>query len=341
MKNSTYKKNIFFIALLIFPLITYFLSNVLIPFFIGLIIAYILDPFVDYLESKKIGRGLASSTCLIIFLAFIFFILFLIFPIFTLQLKKLLQQFPDIISSIENKINYLINYLKNKVPFFSSIEVLKNIRLEYDNILSQILDKVLVSSYAIVNWLSIIVITPFVSWYLLKDYNKILAKIKKEIPKKGKTKFLKIMNEIDLIFSSYLRGQLSICIILGIYYSICFYIVKLDYSLFIGIFSGFLSFIPVIGIILSFFLTTTLTLMQFLNPIYIIFISIIFIIAQILEGNYLTPKLIGKKLGLHPLVVILSLVIFGEIFGLWGIIFAVPCTCILKVIYKSIFPSLK
>ncbi|MDA9559137.1 AI-2E family transporter, partial [Alphaproteobacteria bacterium] len=119
--------------------------------------------------------------------------------------------------------------------------------------------------------------------------------------------------------------------------SLFFYFLELNYSLFIGVFAGFFSFIPLIGIIFSFLITSILAYLQFVDPIYIIYIFIVFVVGQLLESNFLTPRLIGDKLGLHPLAVILSIFIFGALFGIIGVIFSIPITAIiLLVLRKSI-----
>ena len=132
-----------------------------------------------------------------------------------------------------------------------------------------------------------------------------------------------------------MRGQILVSLFLTLFYFSSFYILGLNYSLFIGIFAGFFSFIPLIGIIFSFFITSLLAYLQFLDIFTIFYISLIFLGAQLLESNYLTPKLIGKKLGLHPLAVLFSIFVFGALFGVIGVIFATPLMATIVLIFKS------
>jgi predicted PurR-regulated permease PerM len=174
-----------------------------------------------------------------------------------------------------------------------------------------------------------------VSWYFLKDWDDIIINFNSLLSLKHKKIAVKYAKEMDIIFSSYLRGQILVSLFLTFFYFATFYILGLNYSLFVAIFAGFFSFIPLIGIVVSFFITALLAYLQFLDTLIIFYIFLIFFVAQLLESNFLTPKLVGKNLGLHPLAVLFSIFLFGALFGIVGIIFATPLMAAIVHIFKS------
>ena len=334
--NRIFNKKIFFLLLFfLLSILFIYLIEFLIPFFAGLLIAYLLDPLVDYLEENKIKRAIATTIILFFFFLVILLLSFLIFPILSIQLKNFLIEFPVVIDTLNQKLNLVIEYLQKKAFQDSNLELLNNILPNFSNLITGFLKNIVSSSLAVFNIITIILVTPIVSWYFLKDWDDILINIKSLLPSKQKKISIKYAKEVDLIFSSYLRGQIIVSLFLTLFYFSSFYILGLNYSLFIGIFAGFFSFIPLIGIIVSFIITALLSYLQFLNILTIFYILLIFLVAQLLESNYLTPKFIGKRLGLHPLAVLFSIFVFGALFGIIGIIFATPLMASIVFIFKS------
>ncbi len=335
MNSILNKKILFLLFFFILSILFFYLIELLIPFFAGLIIAYLLDPLVDYLEENKVKRAIATSIILLFFFLIIFILCFLIFPILSIQLKRFLTDFPIIIDTLNQKISLLIEYLQKKAFQENNSDLLNNILPNFSNLITGFLKNIVSSSLAVFNIITIILVTPIVAWYFLKDWDDILVNINSLLPSKQKQIFLKYTKELDLIFNAYLRGQILVSLFLTLFYFSSFYILGLNYSLFIGVFAGFFSFIPLIGIIVSFFITGLLAYLQFLDILTIFYVSLIFLAAQLLESNYLTPKLIGKRLGLHPLAILFSIFVFGALFGIIGIIFASPLMAAIVFIFKS------
>ena len=313
----------------------FYLSSVLLPFFIGVFIAYLLDPCVDYLEKYNVNRGLASIFILIIFFLALSFITFLILPILFSQTVSFLNEFPNIINELDKRVRFVLELLREKIIFIQVKEFINNIMPSLPQLAPKFFNSLISSSLALVNIIGLLFITPIVTWYLLRDWDKILQKILGVLSKKYKILLLDYSNNIKLILDAYLRGQLLVSLSLCVYYSLFFYFLELNYSLFIGVFAGFFSFIPLIGIIFGFLITSILAYLQFIDPIYIIYILIVFVVGQLLESNFLTPKLIGDKLGLHPLAVILSIFIFGALFGIIGVIFSIPITATILLVFRK------
>ena len=334
--NSIFNKKILSLLFLVILIILIgYLFEILIPFFFGIFIAYLLDPLVDYLEKYKIKRGIATTITLFLFFLIVLILFFLIIPILSIQLKNFLIEFPTVINNLNQKVNFIIEHFQKKVLLQSNSDILNNILPNFSNLITGFLKNIVSSSLAVFNIITIILITPIVSWYFLKDWDNIMINFNNLLSSKYKKIVIKYAKEIDLIFSAYLRGQILVSLFLTLFYFSTFYVIGLNYSLFVGIFAGFFSFIPLIGIVISFFITALLAYLQFLDTLTILYILLIFFSAQLLESNFLTPKLVGKKLGLHPLAVLFSIFVFGALFGIIGIIFATPLMAAIVFIFKN------
>ncbi len=335
MSSILNKKILSLIFLATLIILIGYLFEVLIPFFFGMLVAYLLDPLVDYLEKNKIKRGIATTIIIFLFFLIILILFFLIFPILSIQLKNFLIEFPTVINTLNHKINFIIEYLQKKALLQSNSDILNNIIPNLSNLITGFIRNIVSSSLAVFNIITIILITPIVSWYFLKDWDDIIINFNGLFSSKHKKIVIKYAKELDLIFSAYLRGQILVSLFLTFFYFATFYIIGLNYSLFVGVFAGFFSFIPLVGIVISFFMTALLAYLQFLDTLIIFYISLIFLSAQLLESNFLTPKLVGKKLGLHPLAVLFAIFVFGALFGIIGIIFATPLMAAIVFIFKN------
>ena len=329
------KKILFLLFLAILIILIGYLFEILLPFFFGMLVAYLLDPLADYLEKNKIKRGIATTIILFLFFLIILILLFLIFPILSIQLKNFLIEFPSVINILNQKVNIVIEHLQKKAFLESNSDILNNILPNFSNLVTSFLRNIVSSSLAVFNIITLILVTPIVSWYFLKDWDGIISNFNSLLDSKQKKIVIKYAKEMDLIFSSYLRGQILVSLSLTFFYFSTFYIIGLNYSLFVGVFAGFFSFIPLVGIAISFFITALLGYLQFLDTLTVLYIFLIFLSAQLLESNFLTPKLVGKKLGLHPLAVLFAIFVFGGLFGVVGVIFATPLMAAIVFIFKS------
>ena len=320
-------------SVLIFGL--YFLSDILRPFIIGFLLAYFLDPITDKIVNLKIPRSLGAL--FLIFIAFLIFIIFFLFilPIFYKQFYQFVQILPIF-------YEWILNTIENNLESFSGnkIQITENVKNFQDGIKSNIgflFESFLSSTLSIFNFVLDSFITLILTFYLLLDWDRIVTFISSLIPKSQKKTISKIFVDIDLVLSQLFRGQLSVCFILSIYYGVSLFFVGLEGGLIIGIFAGLVSFIPLIGAIIGGGLAVLLSIFQFFDaPIFIFIIFMIFIIGQTIEGNFLTPKLVGQSAGIHPIWLILSLAFFGKIGGITGLILALPFTAILGVLGRHL-----
>ncbi|MEC8100164.1 MAG: AI-2E family transporter [Pseudomonadota bacterium] len=317
-------------------LISLFYINTLFPFFIGLFIAYLLSPIIKFFDRKKVNRSISSLLVLVAFFLFIYVFILLVIPIIADQTLKFLEKFPSLLKQIEFQISKISILINSNFLDLNYKEVLKNLNEGIGDFLKTLIRNLFFSSLAIINLLSFIIITPIVAWYFLKDWNSIVLFFNKNIPSKYQKKAKKNLKEVDAILASFLRGQFLVSIILGCYYFIVFFLIGIDYSLFLGFFSGIFSLIPYFGIFISFILAAYVSVLQFVDPTYIFYLAVIFFTAFLLEAYFLSPKIIGDKLGLHPLAILYSVFLFGSLFGFIGIFFAIPFASIIYLYYRKI-----
>ncbi|MBF97265.1 MAG: hypothetical protein CMJ13_08590 [Pelagibacterales bacterium] len=340
MKIISLNKILILAIIIAVIIISILYSKILLPFFIGAFIAYLLNPLVVYAENKKINRNLASLVALVLFLGFILLFSLSVLPIIIQQTLEFLDRFPNLVKRVEDYMLKISKLLNNNILEFDNINILKDFHDSLAIILKKIVNKLLFSSIAIMNLFSLIIITPIVTWYFLKDWNKIIFFIKNNIPVKYQSNIENNFNEVDVILSSFIRGQFLVSIILAIFYFIAFYLVGLDHAIFLAMFSGIFSLIPYFGIIISFLLSSYIAVLQFTDLFFIVWIILIFLISFLLEGYFLSPKIIGEKLGLHPLAILYSIFIFGSVLGFVGVFFAIPFASIIFLYYKKILFSI-
>ena len=335
---SIMNKTIFSVALIL-TLILFIssISDILLPFIVGIIIAYFLDPAADKLEKKGWNRGYATLFILLLFILFIIIFSYSLGPILYRQLIALITSIPEYIKNTIKILSPYLNKLYDKLGYENNIQqgvILKEIS-EYALTLSKgIFKNIWHSSIAVINFLSLIFITPIVTFYLLKDWDMIMAKIKILIPQKYQSDFHNQCNNIDSVLSSYIRGQTNVCLILGIFYAICLSLAGLNFGFLIGFITGIFTFIPYFGMLIGMLIGITVALFQANSTLFVILIIGIFLLGQFIEGNFITPRLVGDKVGIHPALIIFSLLVGGTLFGFIGILFAIPTIAIIGVLSR-------
>ena len=316
-------------------LIFYFFSDIFRPIIFGFLLAYFLDPITDKLENLKIPRFLGSL--LLILLSFFILTVFTIFilPVFFRQFNQFIMVLPGLYEWVLNfiEINYekIIGRQLRIDNYFENIQdnIQDNIGILFENFLS--------STLSIINFVLNSLITLIITFYLLLEWDRMVSFVYSVIPNKQKKITSDIFIDINFVLSKLFRGQLSVCLILSIYYGLCLFFVGLEGGVILGLLAGFISFIPLIGAVLGGGLAVLLGALQFFDtPLSILIILTIFIVGQIIEGNYLTPRFVGRSMGIHPVWLIISLAFFGKIGGITGLILALPTTAILGVLAKHI-----
>ena len=321
------------IATAVFVAVMWFIGDVLLPFVLGGAVAYCLDPVADRLE--RIGLSRTLATVVITVLALIAFVVggVLIVP-------TLVQQAADLFALAPELFRQLQAAATERFPDLMDTD--STIRRSLDSIGETIrskggefLNSLLNSAASLLNIVVLIVLVPVVTFYLLLDWDRMLARIDDLLPRDHAPVIRQIATDVDRTLAAFIRGQGTVCLILGIYYAGLLAVVGLQFGLVVGAVAGLISFIPYVGAIVGGVLAVGLALFQFWGDwVWIIVVWAIFQSGQFLEGNILTPKLVGSSVGLHPVWLIFALSVFGALFGFVGLLVAVPVAAALGVIAR-------
>ncbi|MCX8998998.1 AI-2E family transporter [Rhizobiaceae bacterium BDR2-2] len=326
------------IALILFIAFLMVFRAILLPFVAGMALAYFLDPVADRLERLGLSRLMATVLILIAFVVVFVLALIIIIPVLAGQASEFIARMPGYIAQLQAIIatssdTILPDWIGDQVAAIK--ENFSNYLAEGAGFLATLFGQIWNSGKALVDILSLFVLTPVVAFYLLLDWDRMIAKVDSWIPRDHLATVRRLAAEMDAAISGFVRGQGSLCIILGLYYGIGLSLAGLNFGLLIGLFSGAVSFIPYIGSILGLVLALGVALVQFW-PDYamIALILVIFFSGQFIEGNILQPKLVGNSVGLHPVWLMFSLFAFGALFGFVGLMVAVPAAAAVAVLVR-------
>lgn len=340
--NSTYRNKLFWICILtLFTGLVIAARHILLPFIASFLIAYLLAPVMRYLAQKEIARGLAAGLIVgTFFLVFVFAIM-LVAPTVYREISNLIESIPVYIRSLYNGFHdRLQDGLYTKILNWLSILPLDNISTYFTKtspkLFWQVLKNTWTSSITILNLIGLFFITPVVSFYILRDWEIIAKHIVSIFPLSYRASITRQLIAIDKVINAYIRGQSYIATILTMFYSIAFTAIGLNASILLGITTGLSSFIPYIGILFSFILSILVTFMQFHYDWHILLLIGVFASGQIIDGLFITPKIIADKLALSPAWIIFSMFFWGELIGFVGVLFAMPLTAVTSAIIKSL-----
>lgn len=335
--NSRDKVIIWSLLAVLFAVFLSMVSNILLPFIVALIISYFINPIVDKIEKTGLSRTLSTLIITILFFLILGAISILIMPVMYEQFTNLLNNIPEYIKllnlTILPKLNQLIDDA-NPDTVENAKEALKGFSGYIISFLAQIAGSIWNSGLAIINLLSLIFVTPVVTFYMLRDWNKMIEKITQLLPAKQSTTIISQIKEIDRTLSGYIHGQTNVCLLLGTFYALMLSFAGLDFGLFIGFATGILSFIPYVGMLIGLATGLLVAFFQFGDLPHILMIAAIFGVGNAIEGSLLTPKLVGDKVGLHPVWIIFGMLSGAAMFGFIGILVAVPVTSAIGVLAR-------
>lgn len=311
--------------------------EILSPFIFAIILAYALNPLVNYIEKKGIKR--IWSVFIIYFAIGLIISLFSItlFPKITCEIKKLLRDLPQIINKIYNYI--YSKYIKYNNNMKNLPNGLNGIKEGFDfngdnieNIIIQIISTITSSLLYILSKIVSIILIPILTFYLLNDANKLKNIGISIIPKFCRQEVINIATDIDRVLSAFIRGQLIVAAIVGLLTTLSLLVLNVEFAILVGIIAGIADIIPyfgpVVGIVPALFFAS----LGGINKL--LWVLLVFIIIQQIESGIIAPKIIGENVGIHPVLVILSLVVAGKFFGILGLLIAVPIASIIKIIGK-------
>ncbi|MFN4192090.1 MAG: AI-2E family transporter [Tabrizicola sp.] len=321
------------IAAAVFLVLLWLLGNVLLPFIVGGAIAYFLDPVADRLERTGLSRAAATSVISLIALLLVVLLVLAVIPTLVNQLKALVNAAPDISRRLQE---FLLQRFPDLADSTSTIrQTLTEIGLAIQARGAELAQGILSSALGVISVVLFIVVVPVVAFYLLLDWDKMVARIDSMLPLDHAPTIRRLAREIDAVLAGFVRGQVSVCITLGTFYAVALMAAGLQFGVIVGAIAGAITFIPYVGSIVGGVLAIGLALFQFWGDwLQIGLIAAIFAVGQFLEGNILTPRLVGKSVGLHPVWLLFALSAFGTIFGFVGMLVAVPVAASIGVLTR-------
>jgi predicted PurR-regulated permease PerM len=315
------------------------LGPVLAPFVAAAMIGYVLNPGVDWLTERRIPRVTAVMLIIIATFILIIALLLIVVPILRAEIPLLQQRLPSLLDKIDAILGPWLAQLGMKVQLDSAgvkQMLAEKLAAGSAELGPAFLSSLKVGGMAVMGWIATIVLVPVVLFYLLLDWHAMLARLALMVPRRWISLVTSMAVEADSLLAQYLRGQLLVMLVLATYYSVALAIAGFDVALPVGLLTGLLVFIPYIGFGIGLLLAVVAAILQFDGLQGLIAIAIIYGCGQVIEGFYLTPRLVGERIGLHPLAVIFALLAFGQLFGFVGILLALPASAILSVIVKRL-----
>ncbi|MGA0593794.1 AI-2E family transporter [Enterovirga sp. CN4-39] len=317
----------------------YVLRDVLLPFVAGAALAYLLDPVADRLQRLGLGRLGATILILTVFVLLLGLVLIIAVPLAVQQVVKFAEQVPGYVARLQA---LMAEHGGPLIREFGGEEALGQIQRSLGDLLGQganwvttFMRSIWSGSQAVISVLSIFVVTPVVAFYLLVDWDRMIATIDGWVPPRHRETVRRLAREMDRAVSGFVRGQTTVCIFLGVFYASGLALLGLNFGVLIGLFAGLISFIPYVGSLTGLLLSVGVALVQFLPDWSMVLATLgIFFVGQFIEGNILSPKLVGASAGLHPVWVMFALLAFGSLFGFLGLLLAVPMAAIIGVLTR-------
>lgn len=329
---------IWVLALVGAGIILHLLSNVLLPFVIGITLAYFFDPTADRLQRLGLSRSIATTIILLGFFLAVTGIVVLIFPALQKQISAAIKLLPALIDQLQMLLGPLFEQLRADF----SADAVSNLKEAAGNYagtvfkwLSGVIANIWSGGLAILNLLSLILITPLVAFYLLRDWDEIVEKVDSWLPRQSADTIREQVKKIDRTLAGFVRGQASVCLVLAVFYAVGLSLVGLKAGLLIGIASGILAVIPYIGAAVGLIIGVGMAIAQFQHEwVSIVLVIGVFIVGQTLESYFLTPKLVGGQVGLSPIWIIFAMLAGGALFGLTGVLIALPVAAVSGVLIR-------
>lgn len=316
----------------------YLLRGVLLPFVAGMAIAFFLDPLADRLEKAGLSRTAATAAITGVFFLLVLVLAAILLPVIQEQVLAFVHRLPTYVDTLNDRLHPLVVELKRKLSKGDIDKLRTSLGAHAGEAVTWALDvvkRMLTGGLAVLNLLSLLFITPIVTFYMLRDWDRMVAKVDSWLPRDHADSIRAQVAEINRTLAGFLRGQASVCLALGAFYGLGLSLVGLDLGLVIGLGAGLVSFIPYLGTIAGFVAGIGLALAQTQSWELPAMVAGVFVAGQMLEGNVLTPKLVGDKVGLHPVWIMFALLAGGGLFGFVGLLLAVPVAAVVGVLSRS------
>ena len=333
MRNSN---ALFWLALLLAAgFLFYLLTPVLTPFFLATLLAYLGDPLVDRLQRWRLSRTLAVVTVFSGIILFFALLVLVVIPAIGGQIDRLVGKLPNygqwLRETVLPQFAALFDITPGAFDMDDIIAALKENLGSSATLLKTVLAKVTGSANRIIAFVGYLVLVPVITFYMLRDWNTMVAKVAELIPRPALGTVTQLLRRSDEVLGGFLRGQLLVMTCLGIIYAIGLTTLGLDMAIAIGLFAGLVSFVPYLGLIVGILLAGGMALLQYHDVAHLVGVVVVFAIAQAIEGMVLTPKFVGDRIGLHPVAVLFAVLAGGQLFGFMGVLLALPAAAVINV----------
>ena len=329
------------VVVVVLAALLYLLRDVILPFVAGITLAYLLDPLADRLERIGLGRLAASLVILVCAVMVLVVALLLVAPLAAKQIAALIGTMPAMVSKLQAILAEHVGPLLQRI---GGQDVLSDVQSSVGSIAAQagswllaFLSSIWSGGQALISVVSLLVVTPVVAFYILVDWDRMIATLDGWVPPRHRPVVRRLGREIDGAVTGFIRGQTLVCVILGTFYAVGLWMVGLNFGALIGMISGLLTFIPYVGTLTGFLLSAGVALGQFWPNSDWLHLGAtvgVFLVGQFLEGNILSPKLVGESVGLHPVWLMFALLAFGSLFGFVGLLLAVPVAASIGVLIR-------
>ena len=326
--------------ILVVCLVLYVFGPVLTPFVAAAIFAYLFDPLVDRLQRWKISRSWATTIVFLVLLIALIVILVLLVPYIERQIATLIRKLPDWIAWVQSDGIPWLNAqfdLSLEAPDMQQLAgIVQDHWKEAGGAAATVALAVSKSGLTVVSWVIHLIVVPVAFFYLLRDWHSMIESVHDLIPRSVEPTVVRLARESDETLSGFVRGQVSVMLVLGVMYAIALWAIGLDIGPLIGIIAGLISFIPYLGGISGILMALIAAIVQYHDWMHVILVLVVFGIGHLLEGYVLVPRLVGEKIGLHPLAVIFAILAGGELFGFLGVLLALPIASVCMVVLREL-----
>jgi predicted PurR-regulated permease PerM len=326
------------ILVLVVGFVIWLLAPVLTPFAVAAMFAYLFDPLVEQLQRRKLHRSVAVAIVFLALVLLLILVLLLLIPYLQRQIGAFIRHLPDWLAWLQSTA---VPWLSSKFGFDIDVpdmqqvvSLLQDHWKEAGGVAAAVIARVSRSGMALVAWSVHVIVVPVAFFYLLRDWPVMLARIGELLPRSLEPTVARLARESDETLSAFVRGQISVMLVLGVLYAIALWAVGLDIGPLIGLIAGLISFVPYLGGILGVLMGVIAALVEYHDWLHVVLVLIVFVVGHLIEGYVLVPRLVGGKIGLHPLAVIFAILAGGELFGFLGVLLALPLASVVMVLLR-------
>ena len=320
------------------------LEPILMPFFVGMILAYLGDPLTDWLEAKGLSRRLAVSVVFLVLSLLLIVAFVILIPLMGRQLGQLIEALPEMFNWVQAMVLPWVREVSG-LDFSTDFDQLRQGLManwkETGTFAAGLLAQVSRSGLALAIWIGNLALIPVVTFYLLLDWDRLKRRVRDLLPRRYEPTATRLAIQCDEVLSAFLRGQLLVMLSLGIVYAVGLTLLGIQFGVLIGIVAGLASIVPYLGVIVGLAIAAIVAFFQYGDVLHLLGVAAVFAIGQMLEGMLLQPLLLGDKIGLHPVAVIFAVLAGGQLFGFTGILLALPVAAMVMVLLRYLHERYK